>query len=199
MNTAREAWMPKPLPAALALPMQELLAKILGEARERPVKQLMIVGASGRVGTSFIAMHWAQQLASAFGTVLVVEIRNEVTDEQALDFAPSETPPGPVVCIQRSQRSVLEAVARGEAPLAHARQDAFGLVLWDVPPVTSAPVALVLARSVDNIVLVAQAHRTRRHVAIHSALRLKESGGRLLGVVLNRTLNFIPGWIYRLL
>jgi Mrp family chromosome partitioning ATPase len=71
--------------------------------------------------------------------------------------------------------------------------------VWDVPPLTTAPVALVLAREVDAIVLLTQAHRTRRQVALHTAQRLQESGGRLLGVVLNRSLNFIPAWIYRLL
>ena len=205
MNAAREPWMQLPaLPPALALPMQELLAKVLGESRQRAIKQLMAVGAAGRVGTSFVARHLASQLAPAFGSVLLIEVRPEAPDQ----YSPVESPAalalgGPVVVITMPQSVCLglnnHADGTLPATLPADWLDAFGLVLWDVPALTASPVAMVLAREVGGIVMVAQANRTRRHVARHSALRLQESGGRLLGVVLNRTLNFIPGWIYRLL
>ena len=192
MNAVREGWMPAAaLSSPLALPMQELLARMLGEGRERAMKQVMLVGAASRVGTSFIARHWASQLASAFGNVLLIEVRPEVADE----YTAAESP----AAITMPQHTCLGLAGNGSATLPRDWLEAFGLILWDVPPLTAAPVALVLARNVDGIVLLTQAHRTRRQVAMHTALRLQESGGRLLGVVLNRTLNFIPGWIYRLL
>jgi Mrp family chromosome partitioning ATPase len=49
----------------------------------------------------------------------------------------------------------------------------------------------------DGVVLVAHANKTRRQVARYVSQRLQESGGEVLGLVLNRTLNFIPEWLYR--
>ena len=178
--------------------MQELLARLLGEARQRPIRQVMLVGAAGRVGTSFVARHWAAQLAPVVGKVLLIEVRPGASDEYTGVESPSALAErGPVMTIMMPDHTCLALAGQGEAALPAHWLGAFGLVLWDVPPLTTAPVALVLAREVDGIVLLAQAHRTRRHVAMHSAARLQDSGGRLLGVVLNRTLNFIPGWIYR--
>lgn len=201
MNAIRESWMPaRDVPAGLALPLQELLSRLLGEAREKPVKQLMMVGAARGVGTSFIARHWAAQLAPAFGSVLLIEVTPDGDDP----FSAAESPAallakGPVATLRMPQQACLDLSGRGGASLPAEWLDAFGLVVWDVPPVTTAPVAMVLAHAVDRIVLLTQANRTRRQVASHAAQRLQESGGRLLGVVMNRTLNFIPSWIYRLL
>ena len=201
MNAIRESWMPTAgLPPALALPLQELLARLLGEARQRPIKQIMLVGAARSVGTSFIARHWAAQLAPAFGNVLLIEVTPDGNDEfSAADSPAALAEKGAVATIHMPQQTCLGLSGQGSASLPAEWLDAFGLILWDVPPVTSAPVAMVLARQVDGVVLLTQANRTRRQVASHAALRLQESGGRLLGVVMNRTLNFIPSWIYRLL
>src|SRR5690606_10580155 len=83
------------------------------------------------------------------------------------------------------------------AALFERLQQRFALVLWDMPPPTLSPVAMVAAKCMSGVVLVAQANRTRRQVAQYAARRLQESGGELLGVVLNRSLNFIPEWLYR--
>jgi hypothetical protein len=201
MNAIREAWMASAAPPApLALPMQELLARLLGEARQRPIKQVMLVGAARGVGTTFIARHCAVQLAPAFGNVLMIEVRADAADEySAIESPAALAERGPLASITMSQGTCLGLAANGNCTLPADWLDTFGLIVWDVPPLTTAPVALVLAREVDAIVLLTQAHRTRRQVALHTAQRLQESGGRLLGVVLNRSLNFIPAWIYRLL
>lgn len=202
MNAIREAWMAAPPapPAPLALPMQELLARLLGEARQRPIRQVMLVGAARGVGTTFVARHWAAQLAAAFGTVLMIEVRPDVADGYDSVESPRELAEHrPVASITMSQNTCLGLAGGGDCTLPAEWLDSFRLIVWDVPPLTAAPVALVLAREVDAIVLLAQARRTRRQVAMHTAQRLQESGGRLLGVVLNRSANFIPAWIYRLL
>jgi hypothetical protein len=198
MNAVTEGWQHSaPLPAALRLPMQELLARLVKHSREQPVRQLMLIGAAGRVGTSFVAGHWASQLA-AFGTVLLIEVRNEPdpTPPSGDKLAELATRHG-VVRVRWSERYCLSQLKPGS--LLPASLKGYRLVLWDLPPVTVSPTGLLLARQVDGILLLAQAHRTRRHVALHSVQRLQDSGGRLLGVVLNRTLNFIPNWLYRLL
>lgn len=198
MSEIREGWMPAPLPAPLALPMQELLGRMLGESRERVIRDVMIVGAAPGVGTTFVSHRWAAQLAPAFGSVLSIEVKPGATGpvaQEEVDTAFSVG--GAVVAITMPEHALLGLIARGGALVPPDWRDRFGLIVWDVPPPTVSPVATAMAHGVDAIVLVVQAHRTRRPVAQHAATRLQESGGRLLGVVLNRTLDFIPGWLYR--
>lgn len=189
------------VPAPLALPMQELLARLLGELRQRPIKQILLVGVTRGVGTSFVARHWVPQLVPAFGSVLLIEVLPDTGDD---DDLATEAPAAlaersPVVAIKMSQDRCVGLAVGGAGKMPPDWLSSFGLIVWDVPPLTTAPVALVLAREMDAIVLVAQSHRTRRQVALHTAQRLQECGGRLLGVVLNHAPNFIPAWIYRLL
>jgi non-specific protein-tyrosine kinase len=80
-----------------------------------------------------------------------------------------------------------------------AWQKPFDVVLWDLPALSQSPAALLLARHADGIVLVAQARRTRRDAASESAHRLESAGGKVLGLVLNRTWSFTPRWVLRFL
>lgn len=198
MNAMSERWMPAALPPRLVLPMQQLMAQVLGGARERGVKQVMLVGAGAGVGTSFVARHWAGQLAQAFGSVLVVEVRPGVADGIAAAESPAAlAAASPVTRLTLPEPACLSQAGTGEGTLPREWLDAFGVVLWDVPPLSQSPVAMVLARKVDGIALLVQAYRTRRHVAMHAVQRLRESGGAMLGVVFNRAVNIIPGWLYR--
>lgn len=70
-------------------------------------------------------------------------------------------------------------------------------VLFDSPPLNSYNDAIPLAGKVDGIVLVAQAEKTRWEVVQDSKARLEKSGGRILGVVLNKRRFHIPRWVYR--
>lgn len=60
------------------------------------------------------------------------------------------------------------------------------LVVVDLPPVRLAPLALALAPTVDGVVLVVEADRTRAAVAREAADALQATGGNLLGVVMNK-------------
>lgn len=204
MNAVREGWQ---VPAMgdqsapsgpLLLALQEMLARLLGPGAPAPLRQLMMVGAAPQVGTSFVAGHWSKLLAPVFGNLLVVEVKAGLPNG-LLEGPEAEqlARQGPVAHLTLSDDACLAMLATGSLPAAWTH--AFRVVLWDLPPLTVSPAALMLARQVDGIVLLAQAHRTRRHVVQHTALRLQESGGRVLGVVLNRTVDFIPPWIYRLL
>ena len=70
-------------------------------------------------------------------------------------------------------------------------------VLFDSPPLNSYNDAIALAGKVDGIVLVAQAEKTRWEVLQECKVRLEKSGGRILGVVLNKRRFHIPRWVYR--
>ncbi|MDD0841196.1 hypothetical protein [Pseudomonas sp. Gutcm_11s] len=196
---------PLPLPAEdrrLAQPMQELMARVLREARERQFNQLMFVGVARRVGASFITQQAAEELAAAFGQVLVVEVSEQAPAGEGLegDLDRLCSPGRSVARVGLSLADALRLFGIGNADteaLFERLNQRFALVLWDMPPPTQSPVAMVAAKCMSGVVLVAQANRTRRQVAQYAARRLQESGGELLGLVLNRSLNFIPDWLYR--
>lgn len=196
---------PLQLPAGdlrLALPMQELMARVLREARQRRFNQMMIVGVARRVGATFICEQAARELAAAFGQVLVIEVCADAGDQELLeaDLDRLLVPGQAVAKVRLSLATALRLFGLGgeatQTLFDHLHQR-FALVLWDVPPPSISPVSMIAAKAMDGIVLVAQANRTRRQVAQYVSGRLQESGGQLLGLVLNRTLNFIPEWLYR--
>ena len=196
MNEIAEAVLVPALPSKAALPVQELMAMVLGESSRRPMKQIMLLGATPGVGTTFLAAHFANQLAHVYGKVLLIEVRQDVPD---LYPSAGPIPPQSVTRTTMQPATCLALVAGGRADLPVEWLNEYGLILWDVPPMTVVPVSIALASYVDGIVLLAQAYKTRRQVAMQAVQRLEESGGRMMGVVLNRVKTFIPPWVYRLL
>jgi Mrp family chromosome partitioning ATPase len=69
-------------------------------------------------------------------------------------------------------------------------------VLFDAPPVNHFDEGLALSGMVDGVVMVIQAEKTRWEVAQSAKQRLEDSGGRILGVVLNKRKFYIPKWLY---
>ncbi|MBI1906982.1 MAG: hypothetical protein HYS20_12245 [Rhodocyclales bacterium] len=182
--------------------MQAIMASIQREARIRPLKQIMVLGAARGVGASLVAREAAAQLATTFGPVLVVEVRTGDGPETDLGQDPHAVNErhGAVAHAALSAEACLRLFSAGKREsegLPPQWRDAYEYILWDVPTPTVSPAALAVARAVDGSILVVHANRTRRQVAMHVASRIEDSGGRVLGVVLNRTLNFIPEWIYR--
>jgi Mrp family chromosome partitioning ATPase len=49
---------------------------------------------------------------------------------------------------------------------------------------------------VDGVVLVVEAEKTRWPVAETVRDKIKNSGGNILGIVLNKRRYYIPDWIY---
>lgn len=72
-------------------------------------------------------------------------------------------------------------------------------VLFDGPPVNHFDEGLALSGKVDGVVMVLQAEKTRWEVAQAAKQRLEDSGGKVLGVVLNKRKFYIPKWLYRTL
>jgi len=76
-------------------------------------------------------------------------------------------------------------------------RDKFDYVILDAPPVPSFSEARVICPKVDGVVLVVNAGKTRRQVALRAKKELEEAGGKILGVVLNKRKLRVPAWIYR--
>jgi capsular exopolysaccharide synthesis family protein len=78
-------------------------------------------------------------------------------------------------------------------------REKFDFVILDAPPMPKFAECRVLCTKVDGVVLVIEAGKTRRHVALRAIKELEEAGANLLGVVINKRKYYIPDWIYRLL
>jgi protein-tyrosine kinase len=84
--------------------------------------------------------------------------------------------------------------ARGLARMLSQR---FDYVLFDVGPVLSQPEAGILSPTVDGVVLVVRAHRTKREVLAKAEKSIRFNGGSVIGSVLNRRSFPIPEAIYK--
>ena len=73
----------------------------------------------------------------------------------------------------------------------------FDLVLFDTPPATISSDALAFARVSDGVVLVVEAESTRWQVVKQAKSSIERAGGRVIGVILNKTRRHIPEFIYR--
>lgn len=84
-------------------------------------------------------------------------------------------PPNPAELLGRPAAKALLEQLRGQ----------FDRVVVDSPPVGVVTDAAVLARWVDQVVLVVAAGRTKKHAAAHGAAMLRSVGAPLAGVVVN--------------
>ena len=82
-------------------------------------------------------------------------------------------------------------------PYLEKMKEEMDWVLFDAPPVNHFDEGLVLSGKVDGVVMVLQAEKTRWEVAQSAKKRLEDSGGRILGVVLNKRRFYIPKWLYK--
>jgi len=70
-------------------------------------------------------------------------------------------------------------------------------VLFDAPPVSSCPDAILLAGKGGGVIMVIQAGKTRWEVAQEALGQLKDGGAKVIGVFLNRREYPIPAWLYK--
>jgi protein-tyrosine kinase len=72
------------------------------------------------------------------------------------------------------------------AELVAALKDEFDLVIFDLPPAGEVVSAACIARLLDGVVLVVEAHRTSWETAQRVTQQLSRAQARLLGAVLNK-------------
>lgn len=97
---------------------------------------------------------------------------------------------GPSRCVVGWDAAVVDAF------LAEVAAD-HNLVLFDLPAAERMNHSLLLARRLDQVLLVVRAERTRGPHAKRVAERLREDGVPLGGVVLNRQRRYVPRWLSR--
>jgi protein-tyrosine kinase len=73
----------------------------------------------------------------------------------------------------------------------------FDYVILDGPPLPSFSESKIICNKVDGVVMVVEAGKTRKQVALRAKKEIEKAGGTVLGVVLNKRKYHIPKWIYK--
>lgn len=190
----------------LAFPIKAMVSRILQAGTERPIRQVMIMGASPGAGASTVAAEIAREMVGVHGQVLLARVSAARAGEgaeagRALErvLAVGEDPLVHLDLGSREFMALVSNVPAGLTPVMSRLSARFPLVVWDMPSAAALPGGAVAAGLVDGCILVVEAQRTRRQVLRHAADTLNQAGGRILGVVMNKTRSYIPDVIYRLL
>ena len=73
----------------------------------------------------------------------------------------------------------------------------FDLVIIDSSSVSSSRDSTVLSQYVDGVLMVIEAEKTRGPVVENMKTKIKNSGGNILGLILNKRRYYIPEFLYR--
>jgi capsular exopolysaccharide synthesis family protein len=112
--------------------------------------------------------------ATAGGAEPVLPLQNtQVANLQVLTSGP--VPPNPAEILSSQRMTELLEMLRGKADY----------VLIDTPPIIAVTDAAVLASRVDGVLLVVNAGKTKRELAIKARDMLKQVNANVIGVVLN--------------
>ena len=76
-------------------------------------------------------------------------------------------------------------------------RERFDLILVDAPPLAASSDAALLSPAADGVVVVVEAGKTRWQVARSGIEQIDAQGGTVLGTILNKRRQYIPGFIYR--
>ncbi|MEO8324614.1 MAG: hypothetical protein ABI618_02115 [Nitrospirota bacterium] len=73
----------------------------------------------------------------------------------------------------------------------------FDFILIDSSSMGASDEAFSLCSSMDGVILVVEAEKTRSRVVANLKTRVGQSEGRVLGLVFNKQRYYIPAWIYK--
>jgi capsular exopolysaccharide synthesis family protein len=198
---------------------QRIAQAIQGQNGAKGGRVVLVLSAVHGEGASTVARELARLLCGNGSTHAVLVDANLRTPSQHLAFRLERThgvaelatrnlPPESAV--RKGQGSSLAVVTAGRPagaptsllglPAVKAAIDQlrarFEWVVLDGPPVTVYSDGAILAPMADGVVLVVQAESTRWEVVTQAKRTIEESGGRLLGAVLNRQRYHIPPALY---
>lgn len=130
-----------------------------------------IFGLSNEAGLTTLVAEMARNKDSAAPKVPLQG--TQVENLQVLTSGP--VPPNPAEILGSQRMSEVLAMLRGKAEY----------VLIDAPPIIAVTDAAVLAPKVDGVIIVINAGKTKRELAIKARDMLKQVNANILGVVLN--------------
>ena len=199
---------------------EELNANLLTRYDDRPIKRIVFAGTSRGVGCTTTAINFAIALSnnSNFKVLLIdANLRTpSVHDVFKIDHTPGLSDllsnntrmsstfnkVGPenlyiLPCGGYHSGSVNLYGSNGFDQFLKTVSEQFDYLILDVPAITAFPESRVICSKVDGVIMVLMSGRTRLQVALRAKQALEDTGGKILGVVLNRKKHYIPEWLYK--
>jgi Mrp family chromosome partitioning ATPase len=210
----------KPFPESMRAEMATLRNSI-ELVLPRNNKVIAFAGAVRGEGASTLATAYARFVSSEFGLRILLVDGDLTGERDTLSHAASSQEPGllqvvsdgtPIAAalrgIEGESFQFLPSGGRSLQTLQVFSSDRLRAILrelgnaYDVTVIDSAPVTLypevpVLLSQADGVVLVIQSERTRREAAQRAMSRLSSAGCNVVGAVMNRRRNVVPGFLYR--
>jgi capsular exopolysaccharide synthesis family protein len=81
--------------------------------------------------------------------------------------------------------------------LLQKAEEKFDYIIIDSAPIPRFADTQAICPLVDGVLLVIEAGKTRKQVALKAKKEVENANGKLLGIVLNKRKYYIPEWIYR--
>lgn len=192
------------------------------EATRSDLRSVMLVSALGGEGVSTVTLGLASTMAEGARTgVLVVDLNSATPDLAGRLGVMPRSGLGELLAkeVTRSEAIVESKVPRlsllGQGKIrsdfSHAGSLAlfeelvksaraeFDFVILDGGSLDTCPDALLVAGRVDGVILIVQAERTSQDAIREASTRLNAAGANVLGVVLNRRREYLPGFLSRTL
>lgn len=202
------AWLRTKAPESEAY--RTLRTNIQFSSVDKPVRSLLVSSSSPGEGKSTTTANLAVVLAQTGQRVIVVDtdLRRPVLHK--VFSVPNNTGLTTVLLagdndslaahLQPTEIENLSVLTSGPIPpnpsellgshrmgaLVEALSQAADIAIFDSPPVLAVTDAVVLARQVDGVLLVADAGHTREHALASAVAELQKTGANVLGVALNR-------------
>jgi len=181
-----------------------------------------IIGCAPRAGASTVAFNIAMTAAhSDCGSVLYIDADvkkrpgpNPVGAVPELGLADAlASAADPLDCVKLTQYANLSILSgRGISTRDIAKVDPgaltsifeefkrqFKLLMIDLPAANEFNGSISLAAQLDGVILVVEAERADGRAALQIKRQLESADANLLGVVLNKRRQHVPGWLYRML
>jgi capsular exopolysaccharide synthesis family protein len=193
----------------------ELRRSLLGSAVGESVRTILVVSSLHGEGTSSVACLLARAIAKGGRSrALLVDLNlrtpalwrlmnvsgqagfmNVVADGKRVDevIQPTDLEGVAIVTAGSGRLSAVDVIDSPKtAEVVQGLSRLADVTFIDAPPVTLYPDARALAPLVDGVILVVEADATPVSVAARAADIIRETGANLLGVVLNKTRQYIP-------
>ena len=198
-----------------------LLQRVLAISADTAVGQAIgVTSCAPRAGVSTVAHNLAVTAdRSGYGPVLLLDLdihkssslnRRKPATEYGLFDALAGTA-DPFDCVTPAPRGSFSVVStrgtnspdastidRGRfAEVLSEYKRNFKLLVVDIPSALDTNNSVCLASQMDGVLLVIEAERADGRVALKTKQQLIDANANLLGVVLNKRRQHVPGWLYR--
>jgi capsular exopolysaccharide synthesis family protein len=197
----------------------ELKANFLGRCPDRSTRTILFTGTTHGDGATTTATNFAKALArDPLLKVLLIDanLRNpSLHDTFTIDHNTSLTKllervvtGGVPIHFKQGEVQVLPSGERCLDPISlfesqgftgflKEMQQTFDFIVLDGPPIFRSAECSLLASKVDATLLVIEAGKTKKQIALRAIQKVEDAGGKVLGVVMNRRRYYIPNWLYR--